>query len=79
MGQCDGLGRPHHPLESPAVAGGADAVPSGETAQQDVFNCALVNVCEGFRGQAKFLEPPEFVFRVHSEYLFSTGCVFISL
>ena len=42
--QCttgDALGRPHHPLESPAVAGGAVAtqsdavaVPGGDTARQ---------------------------------------------
>ena len=34
--QCapgDALGRPHHPLESPAVAGGAVAVPGGDTAR----------------------------------------------
>ena len=28
----DVLGRPHHPLESPAVAGGAVAIPGGDTA-----------------------------------------------
>ena len=56
----DALGRPHHPLESPAVAGGAVAVPDGDTAQQDALNCASVKVCEGFRGQDKFLQPPEF-------------------
>jgi hypothetical protein len=38
----DALGRPHHPLESPAVAG--DAVPGGDTARQDAFYCASVKV-----------------------------------
>ena len=50
-----------HPLESPAVAGGAFAVPGGDTARQDALNCASVKVCEGLRGQAKFLQPPEAV------------------
>ena len=34
-GQCapgDALARPHHPLESPAVADGAVAIPGGDTA-----------------------------------------------
>jgi hypothetical protein len=31
----------------------AVAVPGGDTARQDAFNCASVNVCEGFRCQAK--------------------------
>ena len=60
--QCapgDALGRPHHPLESPAVAGGAVAVPGGDTAQQNALNCASVKVCVGLRDQAKFLQPPE--------------------
>jgi hypothetical protein len=51
--QCapsDALDRPHHPLESPAVAGGAVAIPGGDTARQDALNCASVNVCEGLRG-----------------------------
>ena len=29
---CDVLGRPHYPLESPEVAGGADAIPGSDTA-----------------------------------------------
>ena len=60
--QCspgDALGRPHNPLESPAVAGSAVALPGGDTARQDALNCAPVKVCEGFRGQAKFPQPPE--------------------
>ena len=47
--QCapgDTLGRPHHPLESPAVVNGAVAVPGGDTAQQDAFNGASVVVFE---------------------------------
>jgi hypothetical protein len=47
--QCalgDTLGRPHHPLENPAVAGSAVAV-------------ASVKVGEGLRGQDKFLQLPE--------------------
>ena len=28
----DALGRPHHPLESPVVAGSAVAIPGGDTA-----------------------------------------------
>ena len=51
------MGRPYHPLESPA--GGAVAVPGGDTARQDALNCASVKVSEGFRGQAKFLQSPE--------------------
>ena len=43
------LGRPHHPLESFAVVGGAVAVPGGDTAQQDALKCASVEVCECFR------------------------------
>ena len=60
--QCcpgDGLGRLHHPLESPAVAGSAVAVPGGDTVRQDAFNCESVNVYEGLRGQAKCIQPPE--------------------
>jgi hypothetical protein len=55
----DALCRPHHPLECPAVVGSAVAVPGGDTAQQDALNCASVNICEGFRCQAKFLLPLE--------------------
>ena len=45
----DVLGRPHHPLESPAVTGGAVAVPNGDTRRQDSLDCVSVKVCEGFR------------------------------
>jgi hypothetical protein len=38
------LGRLHHPLESPEVAGSAVAVPGSDTAQQDALNCAAVKV-----------------------------------
>ena len=37
-GPGDALGGPHHPLESPAVADGAIAVPGGDTAQQEALN-----------------------------------------
>ena len=47
--QCDLLGRPHHPLESLAVLGGAVAVPGGDRARQDAFKCASVKVYRGFR------------------------------
>ena len=60
--QCppgDFFGRLHHPLESPAVAGSAVAMPGGDTARQNVFNCASVKVCEGLRGQAEFPQPAE--------------------
>ena len=40
----DTLGRPYHPMESPAVAGGAVSIPGGDTAQQDALNCASVKV-----------------------------------
>ena len=36
--QCapgDALGRLHHPLESPAIAGSAVAIPGGDTSRQD--------------------------------------------
>ena len=49
----------YHPLERPAVAGGAVAVPGDDTAQQDAVSCASVNVSEGLRGQAEFLQPSE--------------------
>ena len=45
----DALCRLHHPLEIPAVVGGAVAVPGCDTARQDALNCASVKVCEGFR------------------------------
>ena len=56
--QCapgEALGRPHHPLESPSVAGSAVAVPGRDTARQQALNCASVKV----GGQATFLQPPE--------------------
>ena len=43
--QCapgDVLGRPHHPLESLAVVGGAVAVPGSDTARHDALNGAAV-------------------------------------
>ena len=49
----------HHPLESPAVAGGAVAVPGSDTARRDALNCASVKVCEGFKCQTKCILPPE--------------------
>ena len=33
----DAVGRPYHPLESPAVAGGAFAIPGGDTARHDAL------------------------------------------
>ena len=45
----DALGRPHPPLESFAVVGGAVAIPGGDTARQDALNRASVKVCEDFR------------------------------
>ena len=42
---CDPFGGTLHPLESPAVAGGAVAVPGGDT-----LDCASVKVCEVVRG-----------------------------
>jgi hypothetical protein len=39
-----GVVTPHHPLESPAVAGGAFAVPGGDATRQDALNCAYVKV-----------------------------------
>ena len=51
-----------HPLESPAVVSGAIVVPGGDTARQDALNGASVEVSEGLRGQAEFLEPPEVAF-----------------
>ena len=60
--QCapgDALSKTHHPLECPAVAGGAVALPGGDTARQDALNCESVEVSEGVTVQAKFLQPPE--------------------
>ena len=34
----DLLGRPHHPLESPAVAGSAVAIPECDTARQNAVD-----------------------------------------
>jgi hypothetical protein len=48
--QCaigDAFGRLYYPLESPAVAGGAVAVPGSDTARQNALNCASVKVSEG--------------------------------
>ena len=42
------MDRPHHPLESLAVAGSAVAVPGVDTARQDAFNCASVISLSGF-------------------------------
>jgi hypothetical protein len=53
----DVLGKMHHPLESPAVAGCAVTEPGADTAQQNALNCASVKVSEGFIGQAKCLRP----------------------
>ena len=50
----DALCRPHHPLESPAVVGGAVAVPDGDTTRQDALIYASVKVCEGLRCLATF-------------------------
>ena len=47
------------PLEGPAIAGGAVAIPGGDTGHQDALNGASVKVCEGHRGQTKFLQHPE--------------------
>jgi hypothetical protein len=46
---ANALGRSHPSLESLAFTGSAVAVPGGDTARQDAFNCAFVKVCEGFR------------------------------
>ena len=45
----DALCRPHYPPESLVVEGGAVAIPGGDTARQDVLDCASVKVCECFR------------------------------
>jgi hypothetical protein len=60
--QCapgDSLGWPHQPLESPAVTDCAVAVPDGNTARKDAHNRTTVKVCDSFRSQAEFLQPPE--------------------
>ena len=44
----DALCRPHYPLESLTVVGGAVAVPGGHTARQHALDCASVKVCECF-------------------------------
>ena len=67
-------GRPHHPLESPAVAGGAVAVPGGDTARQDALDCAPVKVCQGLWPQATFFQPPE-VEEVFLRLFHHTVCV----
>ena len=41
----DALCRPHYPLESLTVVGGAVAVPGGDTARPDALDCASVKVC----------------------------------
>ena len=43
----DALCRPHHPLESLAVVGGAVAVPG--TARQDALDCASEKDCKCFQ------------------------------
>ena len=68
------MGRPHHPLESPAVAGSAVVVPNSDIARQDALHCASVKVCECFRCQAKFIQPPE-VEEVQLCLLHHTVCV----
>ena len=52
----DALCRSHHPLENFAVEGGAVAVPGCDTARQDALDCASVQVCQDFGGQANFLQ-----------------------
>ena len=42
----DALYRPHHPLESLVVEGGAVVVPGCDTGQQDALDCASVKVCQ---------------------------------
>ena len=43
------LSRLQNPQESFAVVDGAVAIPGGDKARQDAYNCASVKVCEGFR------------------------------
>ena len=55
--QCapsDALDGLHYPL----VADDVIAVPGFDTARQDVLNGASVEVHEGLRGKAEFLQPP---------------------
>ena len=40
----DALCRPHYPLESLVVVGGAVAVPGSDTGRQDALDCASVKV-----------------------------------
>ena len=47
------------PSEEPCGCGWCSCRPGGDTARQDALNCASVKVCEGFRGQAKYLHSPE--------------------
>ena len=69
-GQCAPVMRwGDHPLESPAVVGGAVAIPGC-----DALNGASVKVCECLRGQAEFLQPPE-VEEVLLRCLHHTVCV----
>ena len=49
----------HYPLESLLFECGAIALPGSETARQDALNGASIEVHEGLKGQAKFLQPPE--------------------
>ncbi|CDQ86824.1 unnamed protein product [Oncorhynchus mykiss] len=47
---------------------------------QNALNCASVTVCDGFRWQAKFLQPPEVVFlTTHSQcpHPIPTGCLVV--
>ena len=55
----DTLDKLHQPLESPTIVGCAFAIPGGDTARQDSLNGVSVKVCEGLRGQAECLQPPE--------------------
>ena len=50
----DALCRPHYPLESLAVEGGAVAVPGGDTARQDALDCASEKVCKGLGDKPHF-------------------------
>ena len=65
----DTLGRPHHPLESPAVAGSAVAIPGGDRVRQNALNCASVKVCEGLQAKLNFFS----LLRLH--FLHHTVCV----